>query len=97
MRCGPCSSSVFPARHPALGERQSLKRAIAQPKRVPFLFQIDAQTSHRKARTPNFSSNSNCIASRIARLRQAYFSTRMNSPVDALTATVSLAPSRLEP
>jgi hypothetical protein len=30
-------------------------------------------------------------------LRESYFSTRMKSPVEALTATVSLADSRLAP
>jgi hypothetical protein len=60
-----------------------------------FFSRIKRRTFNQQAE-PSFFSNFNYIPCRNHR-RQSYFSTLINSPVDALTATVSLAPSRLEP
>ena len=80
----------------AFGERQSLQRAIASAEALyRFFSTIEAQASHLEGPNPE-SPFELCIPG-LRNYYKLYFSTRINSPVDALTATVNLAPSRLDP
>jgi hypothetical protein len=85
----------------AFGERSAIERAIGSAEALHrFFSQVGAHI--------NFAEDAHWQGALPPRLgsigrhlgdawRQTYFSTRINSPVEALTATVNLAPSRLAP
>ena len=88
------------------GEPRTLKRAIASAEALhQFFSQIEAQTKKQEADTMTAPARSPFalipfgIVTSVVLLRgpveERYFSTRMKSPDDPLTATVSLEASRL--
>src|ERR1022692_635323 len=104
LRRRSCSSPIFSAGHccfrgaafPAASDRF---RRGSLPLLLPNRGSHQQPTRHEPVRRSSRHRAlilSNCQLNGNAR-EPAYFSTRINSPVEALTATVSLAPSRLEP
>jgi len=86
----------------ASAERQALKQAIASAEALYRFFSQLGPRSNAKRTTATgtgrrFPLRGSGIATQWQRSKQSYFSTRTKSPVEALTATVSLAVSRLAP
>ena len=82
----------------AFGERHSLQRAIASAEALYRFFLKSRPTSTaRRTEIPKANSRFAPHSAPNKVYEPTYFSTRMNSPVEALTDTVSLAPSRPAP
>ncbi len=107
LRRRPGSSPVFRSRTiVAFGERRALQRAIYSAEALHrFFSQIEAQINQDRRREPvrqvpspcTLITSPSCESEATTLETTTYFSTRINSPVEALTATVSLAPSRAAP
>ena len=95
VRHRPASAAIFRRRHCFFWERHALKCAIASAGALcRFFSSLEdqlKQAEHRRSKPTVIFRFSRSFS---LKSHQTYFSTRMNSPVEALTATVSLAFSR---